>query len=131
LRAAKLKGYQETAGRWKVEVASVQDHLAKFGQKPQRPPGRGELAAEVQRLADAVRRLEGRERDPSGHLDALTRERDRYRADAATMREAALRLNALAGDACGAMRQTLEMLDQQRDALAQLLSPGSPQDLMQ
>ncbi len=129
LHEGKLAGAQRENGRWDVDAAGVNDHLVKLGRKRSASSDTTELAGEVRRLATVVEELEQRESSAATALEALTRERDRYRAEAATMREAAIRLNAAAADAHGAMRQTLTVLEQQREALAQLLAPGSPDQL--
>jgi hypothetical protein len=130
LLAGKLSGQRNDSGRWYAKRASVEAHLAMFGQST-RPhiSNHRELAAEVRRLAEAVDRLERRETGSSEDRAALARERDRYRADASTMRETALQLNAAAQEAGGALRQVLAVLEHQSAALSQLLTPGLPQDL--
>ena len=54
---------------------------------------------------------------------------DRYRADAATSREAALRVNAAAKDLREVVRRLLGVLDEQSEALTQLLAPATPADI--
>lgn len=130
LADGKLSGQRDAMGSWRVERASAEAWLAKFGQKKRPRLGdHSALAAEVGRLAEAVDRLERDGTQSSEHLAAVTRERDRYRADASTMRETALQLNAAAQEANGALRQVLAILERQSAALGELLAPGSPQDL--
>lgn len=58
------------------------------------------------------------------------RERDRYRAEAATVKEAALRLVGSAQETHSVVSGLLTVLEQQQEALVQLLAPGSLDDLM-
>jgi hypothetical protein len=63
-------------------------------------------------------------------LEATERERDKHRAEAAAVREAALRLVASAQETNSAVSGLLGVLQSQQDALIQLLAPGSPADLV-
>lgn len=131
LQTGDLEGHKASNGRWAVQNADVQRRLAKFGRKKRGVGDLGPLAAEVRRLAEAVEELR-QERAPvsPAEVELLMKDRDRYRTDAATMREAAFHLNSAAGEAYDAMKQTLSVLEAQREALAQLLGPGSPEDLV-
>jgi hypothetical protein len=96
-------------------------------------PNAGTLSAITKRLADIEMRVSAMaaEQDAAqAAAAAISRERDRYRADAAAAREAVLRLAGVNRDAVGAARQLLDALDAQADAIAQLVGPGSPQDLL-
>jgi len=128
LRAGTLTGGINARGRWEVDVTSVEASPA----NDRRNEGPGTLAAlgrEVKRLAAVVDDLKSSETPAPGHLKAVERERDRYRADAAAARSAALSLIGAAREVDGAVRQTLRILELQSEALVQLLAPGSPEDL--
>lgn len=116
-----------TGGRWRVDTASVHERIANFGQKSSRADDIAALSAKIEQIARDVDRLAA---DPSGDLETVTKERDKYRAEASTMRETALRLNAAAREVNGAVRQTLDVLEFQSEALSELLGPGSPQDIL-
>jgi hypothetical protein len=130
IRSDKLTGSKDPRGRWRISVASVSDHVAKYGRR-----NRAELDAEgiertLEKLASSIDFLLESDTSSAGLLEAVERERDRYRADAAATREAALRLVASAQDTHSAVSELLKVLQKQGDALVQLLAPGSPQDLM-
>ena len=61
-------------------------------------------------------------------LDVVERERDRYRAEAATAKEAALRVNAAASELRDAVFSLLQNTEQQSAALTQLLAPLTPEE---
>jgi excisionase family DNA binding protein len=84
---------------------------------------------QLRRLAEAVARLGEREAASARLVEALERERDRFRAEAAASKEAALRVNAAAREIDTAVRRLLDVLELQADALTQLLAPASPEDL--
>jgi excisionase family DNA binding protein len=84
----------------------------------------------LRELTEAVALLNEREAASAALVEALARERDRFRADAAASREAALRVNAAAREIDRAVRGLLDVLELQSDALTQLLAPASPEDLV-
>lgn len=90
---------------------------------------RDDLAQRVEALTAAVHDALARETAAFELVRALERERDRYRADAAAARTAALAVNSAARELDGAVRAMLDVLAHQSDALIQLLAPGSPEDL--
>ena len=125
IRRGDLRGRKE-GRRWLVDGDDVerlaQEQPGSRREPPAAPPTVGELA-------EAVAELLRREAAASKLVTALERERDRFRADAAAAREAALRVNAVARETDQAVRHLLEVLELQSDALTQLLAPGSPEDL--
>ena len=150
LHARTLRGHQTETGRWRIDPTSVEQAA------PRNDSGRAsdedmghrvrELTAEMRGLAAAVRELTAgaprvnaleatvaalttRDAATVERLRSLERERDRYRSDASAVRAAALAVNAAASDLDGSVRQVLEVLAHQRDALTQLLAPGSPEDI--
>jgi excisionase family DNA binding protein len=116
--------------RWRVSRASFDRLAGSFGDVRDSSEAAETLEERLDRLAIAVEQLSARESTSQQLVDTLSRERDRYRSDAAAAREAALLVNAAARDTDVAVRHLLAVLESQSDALAQLLAPGSPQDLM-
>jgi hypothetical protein len=84
----------------------------------------------LKEITVAVERLAARESAFEQLVEALQRERDRFRAEAASAKEAALRVNAAARDTDKAVRGLLEVLEAQADALTQLLAPSTADDLL-
>jgi transposase-like protein len=84
----------------------------------------------LRELTEAVAQLSAREAASAQLLRAVERERDRFRAEAAASKEAALRVNSAAREVDQAVRHLLEVLELQADALTQLLAPSSPEDLL-
>jgi chromosome segregation ATPase len=87
------------------------------------------LAAEVKRLASEIAALKAAQSPSDQELGRLRGERDRYRAEAATMREAAIHANAAQRAAVESFRRLLDALEEQADAVTELLGPRSPEDL--
>jgi excisionase family DNA binding protein len=146
LHAGTLRGHQTDSRRWRIDSASVEQAVPRDKRDEDLGHRVRELTAEMHELAAAVRELAaGAPRvnaleaavaaltTPDAatveRLQGLERERDRYRSDASAVRAAALAVNAAASDLDGSVRQVLEVLAHQRDALTQLLAPGSPEDI--
>lgn len=114
---------------WRVSAPSLQSFLGQRGKSP-RADALSQTQSAVAKLISAVAEL----RDGGGASPALVasleRERDRFRAEAAAVREAALLVNSASRELYGAVRSMLEVMRQQGDALEQLLAPASPLDLM-
>jgi hypothetical protein len=123
IRAGKLDGWKDVKGFWLVSAATVERMSAP-------PAAPGELLALVGALADELAELQNRADDADRLAAALDRERDRYRADAAAAREAALLLTGNARDLDAATRKLLAALEAQREALVQLLAPRTADDLV-
>jgi excisionase family DNA binding protein len=125
VRAGTLSGRRE--GReWRVDAANLPS-------KAPATPRALSTGVIAQRLTDIESRLSemsSAQQSADSAAAAIARERDRYRAEAAAAREAALRLSGVTRDAVGAARQLLEALDAQAEAIAQLVGPGSPQDVL-
>lgn len=124
IRAERLEG-KKVGRAWVVSAAAVQ-------REAQRAPRRersGSTERQLAALVAAVERLEARSTTSEELLELTRRERDHFRADAATAREAALRVNAAAGEINAAVRHLLSILELQSDALTQLLAPATPGDL--
>jgi hypothetical protein len=150
VHAGTLRGQQTATGRWRIDPASVEQAVARNDRDRAGNEDMGqrvrELTAEMRELAAAVRELVAgaprvnaleaavaamttRDAATVERLRGLQRERDRYRSDASAVRAAALAVNAAASDLDGSVREVLEVLAHQRDALTQLLAPGSPEDI--
>lgn len=113
---------------WRVDAESVRSIAAARGVKEDTVSP--DVEAELRLLRESLARLEARDDNAAGLLAAIERERDRYRADSAALREAALRVNAAARETYQAVRHLLVILEEQSGALEQLLAPASPLDLL-
>ncbi len=110
---------------WRVDAAA----LPAGGSRATRTVALDALLQRLDRIEERVGQVAASQAAAEEAREALARERDQHRADAAAAREAALRLTGVARDAVGASRQLLEALEGQADAIAQLVGPGSPRDL--
>ena len=106
LRASSLQGAKSESGRWRVDAASVEEYLAANGSKLERPDTRDR----IDELTVAVRELSARDVAAERLVADFQRERDRYRADAAAAKGAALAVNAAARELDHAVRSMLEVL---------------------
>jgi hypothetical protein len=129
IHSGQLEGSKGANGRWQIDASSFNSYAAEHVRKKRSAPDMDRIERKLDELAHSIKRLET-DGAPARVLDAVERERDRYRAEAAGAREAALRAVAAARDACFAIEQLLPAIREQNDALTQLLVPGSPQDLM-
>jgi transposase len=114
---------------WVIDGASLQ-RLATTRPRRSDRASSGPIEDRLEDLTAAVERLTASQSTSAELLEALRRERDRFRAEAAASKEAALRVNSAARDTHRAVRQLLDVLEHQADALTQLLAPGSPEDLL-
>lgn len=130
----KLKASKGRNGRWQVDAASLRDCAqaldAAGNVRRTASAESNEIALKLDRLSGEVTAMMEADRSSERLLAAVERERDGYRADAASVREAALQLVAAADDTYQAVATLLKIMARQRDALSQLLAPGSPRDLM-
>jgi hypothetical protein len=129
IRAGKLTGRKDPGGRWLVEASSVAVYLERYGRKMRGDLGPAGVEQRVDELARSIDLLREASVSSARLLAATERERDRYRADAAAARAAALRLVAASQETNSAASELLGGLQRQQDALIQLLAPGSPADL--
>jgi len=119
---------EQRGGRnqWFIDPQSLANEIAERG---------GPWEGEVEKLADEVRRLVGKvaalETAGTGdpHEARAASQRDQYRAEAATMREVAIRANAAHRAAVGGFRQMLEAMEEQTNLVSELLGPRTPVDL--
>ena len=124
LLAGKLTGYQSGKRRiWHVDEASVTPLIRPGSTSPL------VVSGEVHEVLEQLRQLMGRELAAERLVRAIEADRDRYRADAATSREAALRVNAAARDLRDVVQRLVGVLDEQSEALTQLLAPATPADV--
>lgn len=132
-----LRGEQRgRGGRWFVEPQSLANLVSARGGS-QRPEARiGSLESKIDQLTSAVEQLrsdmQGLRSDPIEQrvdLETLARERDRYRAEASTLREAAIRANAGQRSMAEGFRKVLDAVDENANALSELLGPQSPADV--
>ena len=123
----KLDGHQDGRKRvWRVTTQSVEAATP-------RTPGIRLSAASgdgIPAVRQMLEQLLARETSAERVLTAVERERDRYRADAAAVREAAIRVNRAADDLRQVIPSLVGVLEEQSDALAQLLGPTTPAELL-
>lgn len=125
IRAGTLSGRRQ--GRaWRVDSASLPDATA----EPRSDAKLNTVLRRLGRLEEHIEAVAAALKSSDAARVLLERERDRYRADAAAAREAALLLTGVTRDAVSASRQLLEALERQTDAIGQLVAPSSPQDLL-
>jgi hypothetical protein len=137
LRSGPLRGRQDASGYWQVEAASVEEYRAAHPSAfADADLADSDVASRLEELGvkvDALLARDAATADLVASLQreraALARERDHYRADAAAAKAAALDVNAAARGLDASVRPMLDVLERQRDALTQLLAPGSPEDL--
>jgi len=125
LQAGKLTGHQTGKRRiWHIDEASVP--------QPTRPGSTSLLvvSGEAHEVLEQLRELMDRELAAERLVRAIEADRDRYRAEAATSREAALRVNAAARELREVVRRLVGVLDEQAEALTQLLAPATPADVL-
>jgi Helix-turn-helix domain len=128
IRSKKLKGQKNSADRWRIDPDSLSRYLSEHGRKEGVLSGLERLG---QRLDELDRRIDSlSDLAAVAALQAAERERDKYRSDAATLREV-VRLYAESTEETEAAFANLRAASQkQREALAQLLRPASVEDLM-
>lgn len=123
-----LVGEQRGKGRrWHVEAESLARLVDLRPARASVDRRIDQLTAEMREIAAEVEHLRTRA-GTAEELHTVRRERDRYRAEASTMREAAIRANAAQRAAAKGFRDVLDALDYQADALTELLGPRSPEE---
>jgi hypothetical protein len=130
IRAKKLDGVKDPEGRWLVTTKSLARYIAEHGTRTTTDPGIDRMERRLDDLARSVETLLESNGVGSKLLTATERERDKHRAEAAAVREAALRLVASAQETNGAVQRLLGVMQRQEEALVQLLAPGSLDDLL-
>ena len=126
VRGGKLSATRTSAGRFLVDAVSVD---AVLGAEEAGPSGAGTEAGTLEEIRQILGELQSRDLRAARLLEAVERERDRFRAESAAFREAALQLLSAASETDSGVRRLLDVLERQREALIQLLAPGSPEDL--
>lgn len=111
-------------GVWRIDSSSVP--MAEVVDLTESADVRGQLI-DIRRVLEAVQEAQSNQ---TSALVAVERERDRFRAENAALRESALRLNAAARETHQAVRHLATILEEQSNALEQLLAPASALDLM-
>ncbi|HEV7564399.1 MAG TPA: helix-turn-helix domain-containing protein [Microbacteriaceae bacterium] len=129
IRSGKLDAAKDPEGRWLLNAASVEEYLALRGRH--KPPilGLAGVERELQGIAENVRALRESGATTSGVLEELERERDRYRAEATAARAASLSLISASRETRAALGGLLDSMRHHEDALIQLLTPGTAEDL--
>src|SRR5438132_105074 len=88
VRGGKLRAVRTQSGRFRIDVASVEALL-----EPDRNgPTSGKVEDTLSEITGALADLQARDRAAEQLLEAVERERDRFRAESATLRGAALQL---------------------------------------
>ncbi len=129
IHAGKLDADKDPEGRWLIDVASAAEYLANHGRHKPATVGLEAVERKLEELARDISELRELNMSTSRLLDAVERERDRYRVDASTTRAASLSLLGASRETRSVVTGLLASLQQQEDALVQLLAPGSPEEL--
>lgn len=130
LREGRLRGRQTSTGRWLVEVLSIEELASEApGANRAGGPLPASIEGRLDQIAEVVADLQKRELISEKLLRQIEKERDEFRSQARAFRAAALELSAAARETDAGVRHLLEVLDRQRGALAQLLTPGSAGEL--
>lgn len=124
LAASKVPGGRE----WQIDAAAVAERAGSIPPSRRRRPA-ASTEVSVDEIVEAVIRRLCQPPDTSAVAE-VRRERDRYRSDAAAVREAALHLTQAAREVRVGMAAALAALDEQAEALSALLAPGSVADLL-
>lgn len=130
IRSGKLKGSKDPEDRWLVDTASVAAYLETHGRRKPDAASTERIEQRLDALAAAVAALAETNVDAVSRAVIAERERDRYRAEAATARGAALQLVGSAEEKSQVVEGLLKVLQQQEAALLQLLAPSSLDDLV-
>lgn len=129
IRSNKLDGRKNASDRWRVDPNSLSRYISEHGRKE-----RGASPVELleQRLNELTRRVDSLQESTAegSRLETAERERDRYRSDASTLREVARLYVEASEDTDAAVASLFAASRKHRDALAQLMRPGSPEGLM-
>jgi DNA-binding transcriptional MerR regulator len=129
LGEGKLQGSQRPNGRWEVDGASVEAIRAKSPRSTPAEAASDEVKNQLAALRAGMEELQSDRADTRDLIRALERERDRYRGEASAVRAAALSLSGAARELDASVRGLLDVLALQADALTQLLTPNSPDEL--
>ena len=137
--AASSKGEQRGPGRrWFIEPESLAELVVARGGATNADARIESLETKINSLTSELqhlrRELEALRADPSDPASAsgfevLRRERDHYRAEASTLREAAIRANAGQRLLAEGFRKVLDAIEENADALSETLGPRSPDDV--
>lgn len=120
---------EKVDGRWQIELESYRRLRRKLPIRRSAGQDLASIKRQIEALRRSVDRLEQRDQASSSLITALERERDSYRSDLATLRTASVLVNASADETGEAIRALLTSLDLRSAALAQLLAPGTPDEL--
>jgi hypothetical protein len=129
IRAGKLSAAKDPEGRWLIEAESARAYVAAHAPAKNAVSDVKRIEEKLDRLVSGLSELQASSATAQQLLAATERERDAHRAEASTVREAALRLVSSAQETHTAVSGLLDVMQGQQDALIQLLAPGSPADL--
>jgi excisionase family DNA binding protein len=131
VRSGKLSGTQTASGRVRVDAASVDAVLRARSAVPRPTTGTpASLETTLSEIQHVLGELQSQDLASTRLLKTVERERDRFRAEAAALRDASLQLVSAASETEAGVQKLLVVLDRQREALVQLLAPRSPEDLI-
>lgn len=130
VRRGTLAGTQTASGRLRVDAESVEAVLRRRSvmTEPASGPPRS-LEATLNDMQRILIELQEKDLASTRLLEAVERERDRFRAEAGALRDASLQLVSATSETDAGVRKLLDVLERQREALVQLLAPQSPEDL--
>lgn len=123
-----VAGKVRSGPEWQVDAASVAERANSVA-RPRRPRSPATGGPSLDELVAAVARRLGTSSEDAILRD-VERERDRYRSDAAAVRESALHLTRAVTEVRAGMTALLDAMDEQAEALAALLAPGGVADLL-
>jgi excisionase family DNA binding protein len=129
IRSGKLDAAKDPEGRWLLNAASVKEYLALRGRHKPETLGLAGVERDMRAIAEDVRALRDSGAATTGVLEELERQRDRYRAEASAARAASLSLIGASRETRAALGGLLDSMRHHEDALIQLLTPGTAEDL--
>jgi excisionase family DNA binding protein len=127
IRAGRLSAEKDDTGRWMVRAEALERYLADHGRHRPSDTGVDDLKRKLRELDRTVQTLGDSNRVALARLEAVERESDRHRAEAATARTIALQLIQASEETRTGLCKAAERVEQ---ALVQALLPGSPESLI-
>jgi excisionase family DNA binding protein len=127
IRAGRLSAEKDDTGRWMVRAEDLERYLADHGRHRPPDPAVDDLERKLRELDRIVQTLGDSNRVALARLEAVERESDRHRAEAATARTIALQLVQASEETRTGLCKAAERVEQ---ALVQALLPGSPESLI-
>jgi hypothetical protein len=129
IRADKLNAVKDPEGRWLIDAASADEYLAARGRHKPETLGLPGVERGLHELALEVRRLSETRATAALLLEEAERDRDRYRSEASAAKAASLALISASRETRAAVSGLLDSMRHHEDALIQLLTPGTAEEL--